>query len=206
MATFKKEQIPNIISTFRIMLVPLYVLLFFGIIPTVNPLLFSGIVFILAGISDLADGYLARKNHWITDTGKLLDPFADKLLELAVTICLAIHFRRAFLVLAGITIIKEAIMIVGAYIILRRGKYAVFSAWYGKAATFAWFLTVFLVSFFPSAEDNYLWCNIVCIVLISIMTFAFVMYVIQFWDVIIMTARELKKHPETEDSLTEENK
>ncbi|MBP5289497.1 MAG: CDP-alcohol phosphatidyltransferase family protein [Clostridia bacterium] len=200
MATFEKKNIPNIISVFRIVLVPLYVLLFFGVIPWGEPLISSGIVFIVAGISDLADGYLARRNNWITDVGKLLDPLADKLLELAVTLCIAIRFGNAFILLAAITVIKEGVMIVGAFIILRHGKFAVSSVWYGKAATFAWFLTVLIMSFIPSAVA---WGQYLCIALIGFMAFAFIMYVIHFKDVIAKTWKELHKDKGAKASMTE---
>ena len=191
MISFKKEQIPNYISLFRIFLVPVYVLLFFGVIPWGEPLVSSGIVFVLAGISDLVDGYLARRNHWISDLGKLLDPFADKMMELAVTICLMIRFGGAFILLAVITVLKELVMIVGAYIILRRGKFAVSSVWYGKMATLSWFITVFAVSFIPSTSGSGLWRHVTCFALIGIMAFAFVMYVIHFRKIIARTWKAL---------------
>ena len=203
MITFHKEHIPNYISAFRILLVPVYVLFFCGVVPEWNPLVASGAVLFLAGVSDLADGYLARRNHWISDAGKLLDPFADKLMELAVTICLATRFRGVFFILAGITVIKEAVMIVSSYIILKHGKVAVFSAWYGKAATLAWFLTVFTVSFVPAAPDNDLWCHILCLALIAFMAFAFVMYVVRFRDAIAKTWRELRNKNDADVSLKE---
>ena len=192
MFKFKKQYIPNTISAFRIALVPVYVLLFFGIVPAWDPMISSGVVFVIAGASDLVDGYLARRNHWITDLGKLLDPLADKLMELAVTVSLAIRFGGAFLILAAITVLKEAVMIVGAFIIMRRGRIAVFSNWYGKAATLAWFITVFLVSFVPGVQAS-AWCHVLCILLIVVMAFAFVMYVIQFQPAIQKTLREIRK-------------
>ncbi len=200
MAVFKKEQIPNYISIFRIILIPLYVLFFFGIIPSFDSLISSGIIFFVAGVSDLVDGYLARKNNWITDLGKLLDPFADKMMELTINICMAIRFQGAFIILAGFTILKEAVMIVGAYIILKHGKIAVSSVWYGKAATFAWFLTVFSVSFIPAAAPLR---QYFCAVLIGFMIFAFVMYVIHFKDAIAKTWAELHKDKETNASQEE---
>lgn len=192
MLKFKKEYIPNTISAFRIALVPVYLLLFFGIIPAWDPVISSGIVFVIAGASDLVDGYLARRNHWITDLGKLLDPLADKLMELAVTIALAIRLGGAFIILAAITVLKEGVMIVGAFIIMRRGHIAVFSNWYGKAATLAWFITVFLVSFIPGMQSS-AWCHVLCIILMVIMAFAFIMYVIHFQPAIQKTLREIRK-------------
>lgn len=192
MLKFKKEHIPNYISIFRIILVPLYVLLFFEIVTLgENPMVSSGAVFVLAGLSDLLDGYLARRNHWITDLGKLLDPFADKMMELAATVCLAIKFKGVFWVLASFIITKEVIMIVGAFLIMRRGNFYVSSVWFGKLATFVWTVMVCLISFVTPVRDNLVACDVLCSVLITIMAFTFLSYFNHFFDKIVKTKNEI---------------
>ncbi len=181
---FKKEHIPNIITVIRIILIPVYVLSFFGLLSFgsgSNPLVFSGCVFLLAGFSDALDGYLARRNHWITDIGKLLDPFADKLLELAVTVCLAIEFRGPFVILAAIIITKEILMIIGAYLIMAKSKFYVSAGWCGKLATVVWYVLICTVHFFPvTGVGNSLFFDALCIVLILVMLMAFVLYVFNY--------------------------
>ena len=180
---FRKEQIPNLISVFRIFLVPLYIFLFFQVIPVGEnkALAACGIVFILAGISDLADGYLARRFHWITDIGKLLDPLADKLLETAVALCLAIRFGGPFIILCAFIITKEIAMIVGAYLIMSKSRVYVSAVWCGKVATLVWYALILLVHFFPRVtEGDALLCYILCIVLILVMLMAFLIYVFNY--------------------------
>ena len=180
---FKVSHIPNYISFFRIVLVPIYILFFFeklgdpfdfGYLPT------AGLVFILAGISDAVDGYLARRNHWITDIGKLLDPFADKLLEVTVTVCLAIEFGGPFTILAAIIISKEIVMIVGAYLIMSKSNVYVSAVWCGKLATIVWYVLICVVHFYQDFARFDLICDILCIVLILVMLMAFVMYVFNY--------------------------
>ena len=165
---FNVKQIPNCISAFRIVLIPIYFFLFFGIIRifSLNPLVSAGFVFILAGVSDAVDGFLARHYQWITDVGKLLDPLADKLLEVVVSICLAIKFGGPFTILSTIIVFKEIIMIVGAYLIMSKSKVYVSSVWCGKLATIMWYLLLCVVHFFPAAEANILLSYFLCIVLI----------------------------------------
>ena len=179
---FTLNQIPNYISCFRIVLIPIYALLFFGVlqIPNLKPMVAAGIVFILAGISDAIDGFLARKNHWITDVGKLLDPLADKLLEVVVAICLAIKFGGPFAILCTIIAFKEIVMIVGAYLIMSKSKIYVSSVWCGKLATIVWYALLCVVHFFSPVESNLLLSYFLCIVLILVMNLAFVVYAFNY--------------------------
>ena len=69
------KYIPNLLSVLRILLVPLFAILFLYEYPKYISAAIA--VFILAGITDVVDGFLARKFCWITNIGKVLDPFAD---------------------------------------------------------------------------------------------------------------------------------
>ena len=181
--SFKAKNIPNYISVFRIVLVPIYVLFFFGILGdnlSIGHLPAAGIVFILAGFSDAIDGYLARRNNWITNIGKLLDPLADKLLEVAVTVCLAVEFGGPFTIVAAIIISKEILMIVGAYLIMSKSNVFVSAVWCGKLATVVWYALICIVHFYQDIARFDLICTILCIVLILVMLMALIMYVFNY--------------------------
>lgn len=77
------KYLPNILSSVRLCMVPLFVFLFLegNIIPAV-------IVFILAGATDVLDGYIARHFNCTSTLGKVLDPLADKFLQLSAFLCL----------------------------------------------------------------------------------------------------------------------
>ncbi|MBO5682867.1 MAG: CDP-alcohol phosphatidyltransferase family protein, partial [Clostridia bacterium] len=70
-------------SIIRILLVGVFAYTIF----CVNPIV-AMIVFLIAGATDVVDGYLARRYNWITDLGKILDPVADKLMQCTAMICL----------------------------------------------------------------------------------------------------------------------
>lgn len=76
--------LPNVITVARIVACPVIFLL--AMAPSVSLRLWAFVLFVVAGVSDVWDGWLARKHGWITDLGKLLDPLADKLLLAATFI------------------------------------------------------------------------------------------------------------------------
>ncbi len=193
----KKEHIPNFITVIRIILIPIYVLSFFGVITVgekSTSLVTAGTFFVIAGLSDALDGFLARRNHWVTDIGKLLDPFADKLLEVAVTVCLAFKFKGPFVILAAIIITKEILMIVGAYLIMKKSQFYVSAGWCGKVATVVWYVLILAVHFVPiSNEGNVLFFDSLCIVLILVMLMAFFLYVLKYAQQIESTKEAIIK-------------
>ena len=80
----EKRQIPNILSAIRLLAVPVFVAVFFSDIANAN--IWALVIFVAAELTDILDGYLARRNGWITDVGKILDPLADKLMQAAAII------------------------------------------------------------------------------------------------------------------------
>ena len=70
--------IPNILTVMRIFLTPIFIICLFS--DFFGAQLWALVIFIVASITDAYDGYLARKNNMVTDTGRFLDPLADKIL------------------------------------------------------------------------------------------------------------------------------
>lgn len=83
-----KKHIPNILTTIRMLLVPLFVWFIFGTEIQGN-IFCATIVFIIASVTDYFDGMLARKFNVISDYGKIMDPLADKLLVISALIAMA---------------------------------------------------------------------------------------------------------------------
>ena len=97
-------NLPNFITLTRILLIPVFVVLFAT--PTPDRSLSAAIVFIVAAVTDLLDGYLARRNGQVTTVGKLLDPIADKLLVLSALILL-LNIDRVSALVAILIIARE---------------------------------------------------------------------------------------------------
>jgi len=134
--------IPNILTLLRIILAPVMVLgMYHGY------LLFAFIVFMVASLTDLLDGFLARWCDVQTNLGKMLDPVADKVLLLSVFCALAFLPLPLFQIPVWffmMVFIREIIMIVGSCVVLRAYPQVNFEpTMWGKLTTF--FQIVFVI-------------------------------------------------------------
>jgi CDP-diacylglycerol--glycerol-3-phosphate 3-phosphatidyltransferase len=97
-------NLPNLLTLSRILLIPVFVLLFWT--PTPGRSLAAAVVFVIAAVTDMLDGYLARRRSQVTKLGRLLDPIADKLLVLSGLILL-VQLQRVAAVVAILIIARE---------------------------------------------------------------------------------------------------
>ncbi|OFW75299.1 MAG: CDP-diacylglycerol--glycerol-3-phosphate 3-phosphatidyltransferase [Alicyclobacillus sp. RIFOXYA1_FULL_53_8] len=155
-------NLPNTLTLFRFTLIPVYFWAFYGTSSThkVGALL----IFLLAGLTDILDGYLARSRGLETQAGQLLDPLADKLMMVAVLFSL-IDSGRVSWALAGLLVLRDAVMIVGATFFYFQGKRAVPKAnrW-GKTTTVFYYLTICsVIVAWPSPESGVylLWFTVI---------------------------------------------
>ena len=132
----KKENIPNILTIIRFILIP------FIFTSVVNEdFLATIIIFTISAITDILDGYIARKYNYITDIGKLIDPLADKLTQMSLLLSLAILKILPWWIFA-IVFIKEGVMIISASLMYKKEDVVVYSKWYGKLATVLFYLAI----------------------------------------------------------------
>ena len=144
----KLRYIPNILSITRLLLVPVFVVLFLN-----DHIPAAVAVFLLAGATDVADGYLARKFEWTSTLGRLLDPVADKFLQMSAFVCLWLTHRIPWWMVA-VYFVKELATAVGAAVIFRKGRVVVASNVFGKAATVLVFAAVFAIALFYDKLGN----------------------------------------------------
>ncbi len=121
-------NLPNTLTVSRILVIPIFVFLFSS--PTPERSVAAGFVFLVAALTDLLDGYLARRRGQITNLGKLLDPVADKLL-VASALILLVQFQRVEVWLAIVMIARELI-VTGARAVAAKEGFVVPADSYGK--------------------------------------------------------------------------
>ena len=132
--------IPNFITSLRLLLaIPISVSIYQG-----NEVL-ALILFVIAGVSDSLDGFLARKFNWESKFGQLLDPLADKCLILSTMLALAFASKLPIWIVS-ILLVRDAIIVMGAmlYMMLFDGRNALSNRW-GKHYT-GWIVALFILT------------------------------------------------------------
>lgn len=133
---------PNLLSVFRLFLIPVFILIFFSTIH--NSLMYSIIIFLIAGFTDILDGFIARKFDLITKWGIILDPLADKLMLVTVLTCLVIKSYIPLWILIIMTA-KETAMIT-AGILLFKNHTVIPSNFFGKLSTILFYFSIVLLT------------------------------------------------------------
>ncbi len=138
-------SIPNILSVFRLLLVPVFVLVFFS--GEHDSYAFAAFVYAIACLTDVLDGMIARRFNQITKMGRVLDPLADKLMAFTVLICITID---GIIPLWAVVIffVKECLMGIGALVMYKRLDDVMPSDKFGKAATASFFAASVLLMVF----------------------------------------------------------
>ena len=131
--------IPNILSTVRLLMIP-FMLWAYCVLE--SPAI-TAILVVLSGLTDVVDGFIARRFNMISDLGKALDPVADKLTQIAILFCLVTRFPLILLPLILI-IVKEVSAGVLRAIILHKAKEVEGAVWHGKANTVILYTVMFI--------------------------------------------------------------
>lgn len=112
---------------------PVFLSVYFA--PIENSKNIAMVVLIISFITDVLDGFIARKFNMITNLGKVLDPIADKLMQIAVLVCIA--FGKAKLMwVVGLLFVKEVLIGIGALVLFKTRKKVMAANWFGKVSCF----------------------------------------------------------------------
>lgn len=122
--------VPNVLSAIRLCLIPVFVLQY----AVMANYAFAALTVIISALTDVVDGVIARRFNLITHLGRILDPVADKLTQIAVMICLCFRYKYMIIPLAILTV-KELANGIVALMMLKKTKNTINSAWHGKLAT-----------------------------------------------------------------------
>ena len=142
-----KMNLPNKLTILRVLLIPFFV--FFMLVPVVPCSNYIAVaIFIIASLTDLADGKIARKYNLVTNFGKFMDPLADKLLVCSAMICLVATGQLAAWMV--IIIISREFIISGFRLVAADNGVVIAASYWGKfKTTFQMLMIIVLILNFP---------------------------------------------------------
>ena len=156
-------NLPNKLTTIRMFLIIPFVMIM-QISPDGKSRFLALLIFVIASFTDFLDGYIARKNHLVTNFGKFMDPLADKLLVSAAMICLVSMNRLpAWMV---IIIISREFAISGFRLIAADNGIVIAASWWGKFKTVSQMIMIILLiadlgGVFTLLEQIFMWVALI---------------------------------------------
>ncbi len=159
---WKKEilTIPNLLSLFRLLLIPVYVVIYLNATEPIHYTV-AGLILAVSCLTDLIDGKIARHFNMISTVGKVLDPLADKLTQFTLTVCLAIK-HPVLWIIASLLIVKEFFQLIAGAVFFRKGKMLKGALMSGKICTTVLFVSLIVLVLVPTmSETAILWITVV---------------------------------------------
>lgn len=189
---FRKKDIftiPNILTYIRILLVPVFVLVY------TNSRSLSGHIWAIAivaisALTDVVDGIIARKYNMITDLGKIIDPIADKAMQFAMIFCVVVRYRLIWILFA-IYALKELVSLVFSSYLFKHGKHIEGANWAGKLCTVVLYAVMLALIAIPKIPDRIV--KIMIAVSGAFMVLAFIVYMSAYIRLLIELKNEQKQ-------------
>ena len=156
-------NIPNSLTILRIALIPFFVVFMLADIGKAGKYI-ALVIFVIASLTDMLDGYLARKNHQITNFGKFMDPLADKLLVCSALVCFVDQNRLASWIV--IIIIAREFIISGFRLLASDNGIVIAASYWGKAKTISQMIMIILLildwgGIFNILETIFVWLALI---------------------------------------------
>jgi cardiolipin synthase len=183
--------VPNLLSLIRIIIVPFFAYYFMK-----DNILLAVILIAASGLSDAFDGLIARKFNQVTELGKILDPFADKITQGTVALCIAVKYPMIcpFLILF---IVKELTMLTLAIVLLKKKKKPCAAKWYGKISTILFYISVVVIVGMSMFKVETVTFNLVSYLMLCITAVMMVYSAIKYFAIF----RELLKSDNPYDAI-----
>lgn len=172
--------IPNILSMIRLILIPIMIHFYITNKDYVTTL----IILFISGVTDIVDGFIARKFNMISNFGKALDPVADKLTQISMLFCLSFNYPEMIVPVILLSV-KELVSGITSSIIIKTKKVVLGAVWHGKATTVIIYSMIFIHILWRDIPNTI--SNIFVATSILMMVYSCIMYMLK-------NIRVLKKH------------
>lgn len=150
---WKKDllTIPNLLSLFRLILIPVYIIIYVNA-TSAREFLLAGTILAVSCLTDMIDGKIARRFNMISTIGKILDPLADKATQFSLIFCLAMK-HPVLWYLVCLFVVKESFQAIAGGINLRKGKMLKGALITGKICTTVLFLSLIVMVLLPQLSE-----------------------------------------------------
>jgi len=151
---WKKEilTIPNLLSLFRLILIPVYVIIYQNARRDADYYIAAGILAVSC-LTDMIDGRIARHFNMISTVGKILDPLADKATQFTLILCLALKYPVLWY-LVGLFVVKEGFQLIAGSVNLKKGKMLKGALISGKICTTVLFISLIVMVMLPGLGET----------------------------------------------------
>lgn len=175
---WKKQifTIPNLLSLFRLLLIPVYVVIYLNATSTTDYIV-SAAILAVSCLTDLVDGYIARQFHMISTVGKILDPLADKFTQFTLIVCLAIRYSVLYWII-GLFVIKELFQLIAGAVSVLKGWILKGAQFSGKICTTVLFASLTLLVLLPNIGETAV--TVIAIIDALFLLYAFIDYVLVY--------------------------
>ncbi len=179
MKDWKKETftIPNLLSLFRLLLIPVYVIIYLKADENSDYFLAAGILAVSC-LTDMIDGKIARHYNMQSTVGMLLDPVADKATQFTMILCLAVKYPILWN-LVVLFVVKEGFQLVVCAITYKKGKMLNGALLPGKICTTILFISLIILVMIPNPSTPLV--NTIVFVDAAFLIVAFVAYILAYF-------------------------
>ena len=181
---WRKEirSIPNLLSLFRLALIPVYIVIYMNAEKPSHYYLAAGILAVSC-LTDMIDGKIARHFNMVTTLGMALDPLADKAMQFTLILCLAIRYPILW-VLIGLFVLKEGFQLfASAFNLIKKGRMIMGALMAGKICTtvlFISFIFMVIAPAFMTVQQCHTAAVVITIVDAIPLLYAFIIYIVAF--------------------------
>lgn len=176
---WKKDlfTIPNMLSLFRLLLIPVYIIIYLNADADIDYYIAGGILAVSC-LTDMIDGQIARHFNMISTIGKILDPLADKVTQFSLIVCLVIKYP-VLIPLMVLFFIKEVFQLVAGLLTLRKGQMLTGALITGKISTAVLFVSLIVLVMFPTMDPVAV--NVIMVVDTVLLLVSFVHYAVTYF-------------------------
>ena len=176
---WKKDlfTIPNMLSLFRLLLIPVYIIIYLNADADIDYYIAGGILAVSC-LTDMIDGQIARHFNMISTIGKILDPLADKVTQFSLIVCLVIKYP-VLIPLMVLFFIKEVFQLVAGLLTLRKGQMLTGALITGKISTAVLFISLIVLVMFPTMDPVAV--NVIMVVDTVLLLVSFVHYAVTYF-------------------------